>query len=116
MDESIMKNGIPLAILTVAFALLPVSAQAFPIALPGTEGNMVIVSGTDDVIATYQGNSASFSNDLYVTLSIGGSETFIFNNHEYLFKNKIGLSPLKIFAEGNKSNRFLFEGVQTLIF
>lgn len=42
---------------------------------------MVIVSGTDDVIATYQGNSASFSNDLYVTLSIGGSETFIFNNH-----------------------------------
>ena len=51
-------------------------AQAFPIAAAGTEGFLVIASG-GSVIATYQGNSASYSNDLYLV----NTGQFIFNNH-----------------------------------
>lgn len=66
-----------------ALAVLPVIASAFPIALAGTEGLSVIVTGTDDIIATYQGNSASYSNDLYLSLTASSvpAGTFIFNNH-----------------------------------
>jgi hypothetical protein len=48
------------------------TAFAFPIAKPGTEGLEVVVSGTGPVVATYQGNSASFSNDLYLILDDSG--------------------------------------------
>jgi hypothetical protein len=61
--------------LAAAAAFASLSAQAFPIADPGTEGFSVIVGSTGDVVATYQGNSASYSNDLYL------GSTFIFNNH-----------------------------------
>lgn len=66
------------------------SAAAFPIAPLGTEGFVVVVSSTSDIIATYEGNSASYSNDLYLALDAGGSpgddgntanDLFIFNNH-----------------------------------
>lgn len=65
------------------------SAAAFPIAIPGTEGFPVIVTGTNDVIATYQGNSAAFSNDLFLEMTGTGpgldgdltNDVFIFNNH-----------------------------------
>jgi hypothetical protein len=53
-----------------------VAAQAFPIAAPGTEGVLVIATG-GDVMATYQGNSAAYSNDLYLV----NTGTFVFNNH-----------------------------------
>ena len=64
------------------------TAGAFPIAIAGTEGLPVIVSGTNPVIATYQGNSASFFNDLYLALTatgpgldgIPGNDQFVFNN------------------------------------
>ena len=68
---------------------MPVLAQAFPIAAPGTEGLRVLVGGTDSVIATYRGNSAAFSNDLYLALDGSGNpgddgdysnDLFIFNN------------------------------------
>ena len=65
------------------------AAAAFPIALAGTEGLSVLVSGAGPVIATYQGNSATYSNDLYLSLTAIGpgldgdftNDTFIFNNH-----------------------------------
>jgi hypothetical protein len=68
--------------------LNPATAAAFPIAPPGTEGLLVVVGG-NPVIATYQGNSASFSNDLYLLLDGSGqpgddgnlaNDLFIFNN------------------------------------
>lgn len=52
------------------------SAFAFPIATPGTEG-FVVIAGGGDVVATYQGNSASYSNDLYLE----NTGAFLFNNH-----------------------------------
>lgn len=60
-----------------AAAFVALSAHAFPIAAPGTEGFSVIVSGTSDVVATYEGNSAAYSNDLYLV----NTGQFVFNNH-----------------------------------
>jgi hypothetical protein len=61
----------------------PLAASAFPIAAPGTEGLAVLAGSTGDIIATYQGNSASYSNDLYLVTddNIDGNDIFIFNNH-----------------------------------
>jgi len=65
-------------------------STAFPIAAPGTEGLPVLVGGTDNVIATYRGNSAAYSNDLYLMLNASGNpgddndmtnDLYIFNNH-----------------------------------
>jgi len=65
-------------------------ARAFPIADPGTEGFKVIVTGNDPIIATYQGNSADYTNLLYLMLDGSGkpgddgdtsNDLFIFNNH-----------------------------------
>ena len=72
-----------------ASALSTFSASAFPIAIGG-EGAAIVVAGTDPVIATYQGNSAAFSNDLYLERladgtpgmdGINANDLFIFNNH-----------------------------------
>jgi len=72
-----------------AFALSPMSATAFPIAMGG-EGAAILVAGNSPIIATYQGNSAAFSNDLYLELLGDGTpgmdgdltnDLFIFNNH-----------------------------------
>ena len=41
------------------------SSFAFPIAATG-DGLDVVVGSTGDIIATYEGNSAAFSNDLYL--------------------------------------------------
>lgn len=68
----------------------PLAAHAFPIAPVGTEGLEVIALGTDPVVATYQGNSATYSNDLFLMLDGLGqpgddgnlaNDLFIFNNH-----------------------------------
>ena len=59
----------------VAASLVSASALAFPIAIPGTEGLKVFASGNGPVVATYEGNSAGYSNDLFL------GSLFIFNNH-----------------------------------
>ena len=64
--------------------------HSFPIAQPGTEGIEVIVNTADPIVATYKGNSANYSNDLYLVLDssglpnddgVHGNDMFIFNNH-----------------------------------
>lgn len=78
------------AVTAAALVAAPMMAHAFPIAMPGTEGMQVFVSGTDPIIATYQGNSAAYSNDLYLALDGLGNpgddgnfanDLYIFNNH-----------------------------------
>lgn len=59
----------------LTLSLAAISTQAFEIAAPGTEGLSVIVANTGHVFATYEGTSASFSNDLLL------DGAFIFNNH-----------------------------------
>ena len=84
-----------LAKTTVAAAtFVALSAHAFPIAAPGTEGFLVIAAG-GDVLATYQGNSASYSNDLFLV----NTGMFVFNNHA----NSPGdTADLGIFAAGTE--------------
>lgn len=68
--------------LMIAAALAaPLSALAFPIASTG-EG-LAVLAGGGVVVATYQGNSAAYSNDLYLVTDDGvaGNDIFIFNNH-----------------------------------
>ena len=77
-------------IVVVGLGFSGFAAHAFPIAAPGTEGISVIVNSVSDVIATYEGNSASYSNDLYLERDPAGNpgmdgntanDLFIFNNH-----------------------------------
>lgn len=64
------------AICVVAAFGAATSAYAQPIAAPGTEG-LLVIAGPGDVIATYQGTSAAYSNDLYLV----NTGQFLFNNH-----------------------------------
>ena len=84
-----MRATLLACVLGVAGLLTATSAQAIPIADPGTEGFKVIVAGPDPIIATYQGNTASFTNLLYLMLDGSGqpgddgntaNDLFIFNN------------------------------------
>ena len=60
-------------------------ALTFSLAQPAAAaiiGGSVIVQNDGEVIATYRGNSAQFSNDLYLASPDGPfATTFIFNNH-----------------------------------
>jgi len=69
-------------IIAAALFAAPVAAFAFPIAAVGTEG-LAVLAGNGAVVATYQGNSASYSNDLYLVTDdgIAGNDIFLFNNH-----------------------------------
>jgi hypothetical protein len=60
---------------TITLSLAATASHAFPIATPGTEGSSVVVASTGHVFATYQGNSAAYSNDLLL------NNNLIFNNH-----------------------------------
>lgn len=72
---TMVRNTPGRAAIGTALVLLAMTAHAFPIAAPGTEGLSVIVSGTNHVMATYEGNSAAYSDDLLLNGSL------IFNNH-----------------------------------
>jgi PEP-CTERM motif len=82
-------------------SLFSAVASAFPIAVTGTEGLAVIVSGTDDIIATYQGNSAGYSNDLYLSLTASTLPpgTFIFNNHLSAVGSQVNLGSFAVGTE-----------------
>ena len=73
------------------------SVYAFPIASVGTEGLNVIVGGTDDVIATYEGNSAAYSNDLYLVQP--GDDLFIFNNQSSAVGSTFNLGSFDVGTE-----------------
>ena len=75
--------------ITGALIVANAPAEAFPIALPGSEGLSVIVASDSEVVATYQGNSASFSNYLDLLQDAFGNpgddgdlgnDRFLFNN------------------------------------
>jgi hypothetical protein len=58
----------------LAAAAVSLAAQAHPIAAPGTEGLLVVATG-GEVFATYEGTTASYSDDLFL------NGVWIFNNH-----------------------------------
>ncbi len=96
-----------LAILATTLSILPVVAHAFPIASTG-EGLNVLVGGTDPIIAKYEGNSAAYSNDLYLMLDgsgtpgddgIASNDMFIFNNHSSAVGSTVTLGSFAIGTE-----------------
>jgi len=100
-----MKN--PVAFLVATLGFLPIAANAFPIASSG-DGLNVLVNGTNPVVATYQGNSASFSNNLYLMLDAAGNpgddgnllnDLFIFNNHTSAVGSTVNLGSFSIGTE-----------------
>ena len=93
--------------LIAALGAFPVAANAFPIASSG-EGASVVVSGTGSILATYQGNSASYSNDLYLMLDaagdpgddgVVGNDLFIFNNHASAVGSTVDLGSFPVGVE-----------------
>ena len=94
-------------VISLAALVFPATSHAFPIATTGT-GLKVLVGSTSDIIATYQGNSASFSNDLYLMLDAGGNpgndgntanDLFIFNNHGSAVGSTVNLGSFAIGTE-----------------
>jgi|CXWL01.1.fsa_nt_gi hypothetical protein len=75
---------------TVSVLALAVPASGFDIATAGTEGLEAIVDSAGTVVATYQGTTGSYSNDLYLMLDGAGrpgddgdtlNDRFLFNTH-----------------------------------
>ncbi|KQV44936.1 PEP-CTERM sorting domain-containing protein [Duganella sp. Root336D2] len=88
--------------LLAAIALIaPLSAFAFPIATTGTEGNPVLVGSTANIVARYEGNSASYSNDLYLVTNdgIAGNDIFLFNNHGSAIGATVDLGSFAVASE-----------------
>ncbi|MBL8501504.1 MAG: FxDxF family PEP-CTERM protein [Nitrosomonas sp.] len=92
MFQSLSQIITRLVTAVIASGAISMSAQAFPIAAPGTEGLKVFATG-GEIKATYEGNSASFSNDLYL------GSTFIFNNHATPVGTEVSLG---FFAAGTE--------------
>lgn len=83
-------------------------AHAFPIAAPGTEGFSVFVANTNEIVAKYEGNSGSYSNDLYLSLNGLGNlgddgdfanDLFIFNNLSSSVGGTVNLGSFAVGAE-----------------
>jgi hypothetical protein len=69
----------PSVFVAIVVAVLLSAAQP---ALSAVIGAFVTVENDGNVVATYRGNSASFSNDLYLASPAGFySSNIIFNNH-----------------------------------
>jgi PEP-CTERM motif len=108
--------------IVVAGLLTASPARAFPIAAPGTEGLKIIVTGTEPIVATYQGNSATFTNLLYLMVNGAGqpgddgntaNDVFIFNNQTSPVGSTFNLGSFAIGTElqfrlfvTNTSNNF----------
>jgi hypothetical protein len=94
-------NALAKLSLAASIALLPTVASAFPIAAVGTEGLAVIVSGTDAIIAKYQGNSAAYSNNLYLGVSASSNpgDVFIFNNQANAVGDVFNLGAFSVGTE-----------------
>jgi hypothetical protein len=102
------KHIFNLTLSALIISVFSIHAHSFPIATPGTEGLKVLVSGNGPVIATYQGNSASYSNDLYLMLDALGkpgddlnlaNDLFIFNNHTSAIGAQVNLGMFELNTE-----------------
>jgi hypothetical protein len=80
--------------IAAVFLLGTLAARAFPIALPGTEGFKVYADSMADIVATYEGNSAAYSNDLYLE-GFG----FVFNNHISAVGSTVNLGSYPVGTE-----------------
>lgn len=98
-------NKITFLAVLLGYGIACADENSFPIAEPGTSGIEIIVGSTDPVVATYRGNSAQFSNDLYLMLDNSGNpgndgntenDKFLFNNHASQVGSTIDLGSFPI--------------------
>jgi hypothetical protein len=73
-----ITGGAFAAVLAVGSVGVLPTAQAFPIAAAGTEGLEIVVAATGDVVARFEGHSASFTNILSLVSPVNVAN--IFNN------------------------------------
>lgn len=85
--------------LILLFMTPGLSQAAFAIAESGTEGLSIIVTSTDDIIATYLGNSANYSNDLYLIDPDTGDSIFVFNNQSSEVGSTVNLGSFEVGTE-----------------
>lgn len=92
---------------SAAALMLPATSHAFPIANSGT-GLQVLVGSGSSIVATYQGNSAAYSNDLYLMLDGTGNpgndgntanDLFIFNNQGSAIGSTVNLGSFTVGTE-----------------
>lgn len=88
-------------LLAAAILAAPLTAFAFPIAASGTEGLAVLAGNTGTIAATYLGNSADYSNDLYLVSDdgIANNDVFLFNNHTSALGSTVNVGS---FAAGSE--------------
>ena len=88
-------------LLAAAALIAPLSAFAFPIATSGTEGNPVLVGNAASIMARYEGNSAAYSNDLYLVTDdgIAGNDILLFNNHGSAIGATVDLGSFAVGSE-----------------
>ncbi len=103
-----LKAGLMTVLFAAGVVTFSNTACAIPIASSGTEGLSVIVASTDDIIATYLGNTASYSNDLYLSLDDDGNpvedgdysnDLFIFNNQDSAVGSTVNLGSFDVGVE-----------------
>ncbi len=91
--KSILKSlALSVALLASASAMAGTKIDP-PIANSGTVGMRILVTSTDNVFATYLGNSAMFSNDLYL------GDRLIFNNQQTVAPTTIDLGSFAVGTE-----------------
>jgi len=88
-------------LLAAAALIAPLSAFALPIAASGTEGNPVLAGSAANIVARYEGNSASYSNDLYLFTDdgIAGNDIFLFNNQGSAIGATVNLGSFALGSE-----------------
>lgn len=104
-------------IIGIAALTSPLAVFAFPIATSG-EGLRVLVNKQGTVNATYQGTSASYSDDLYLVTNdgIANNDIFIFNNHNSAVGSTVNLGSFAANTElvfrlhVNNTGRDFFSG------
>ncbi len=96
------------AIVAAALAMPRDASAQFPVAPFGTEGLSIFVNGNNPIVATYLGNSASFSNNLYLMLDAAGNpgddgnlgnDMFLFNNQSSLVGSTVNLGAFGLGTE-----------------
>lgn len=94
-----LKPNLLFRTLAAIALVLPMGAHATFIATTG-DGLSVYATSTANVIAKYKGNSAAYSNDLYLVDGSGpGSDLFIFNNHSSAVDSTVDLGSFAIGTE-----------------
>jgi len=100
MKKSLLGLGFLFVFMFLGGVVIPTNSHAIPVSDPRLGIN--VFAGPGDVIATFRGQSASFSNDLYLDLGVFGpsiEDIFIFNNHAANIGDTINLGSFTLGTE-----------------